>query len=63
MVLHPPVELAGFSVQPALVDQMSQKNGAKTIFGVLPIFLTLGILIGTLWPFNPFPTNNVIRLT
>lgn len=38
---------------------MSQKKAIKTILGALSIFVTLGILTCTLWPFNPFPPNKL----
>jgi glycopeptide antibiotics resistance protein len=50
-------------VQSAPIGQLAQKNHAKTVFGALSIFLTLGILFLTLWPFNPFPHNKVRWLT
>jgi len=38
------------------------KNRTKTAFGAASICVTLGILLCTLWPFNPFPQNRVMWL-
>jgi VanZ family protein len=38
-------------------------NQTKTALGVASVFVTLGILFCTLWPFNPFPRNKVSWLT
>src|SRR6202008_411136 len=45
------------------VDRFSEKSVARIIFGALSIFVTLGILLCTLWPLDPFPTNRVSWLT
>jgi VanZ family protein len=38
---------------------MLEKTDARTIFGALSLFVALGILFCTLWPFQPFPPNQV----
>jgi len=42
-----------------LVFDMLAKNEAKSVLGTLSLLVTLGILVCTLWPFNPFPRNKV----
>jgi hypothetical protein len=38
---------------------MPAPKNAKTIFGVLSLVVIAGLFIGTMWPFQPFPPNEV----
>lgn len=41
---------------------MLAQNRIRLLLGFLSLLVTLGILLCTLWPFNPFPRNNVAWL-